>query len=270
MELILVAIGYFIGIIGTLLGVGGGFLLLPTLMFIFSKKPHEIIVASTMTVIMVNAIFGVISYSRLGRINYKAGIIFAFAAVPFAVLGSVLTTYIPGTIFKIALGILLFAGAIFMFMGKDNIKSNIKNIKRSKFLIEGKYIDGSEEVKWNYDARKGFGISGIASFFASLMGIGGGVFHVPAMVKILGFPIGVAAATSQFIIVFMSSTSFVTHLASGNLNGEFKLVLLLCLGTIPGAFTGVKLSRIISSKWIVRIFAIIMVIVSIQVIYSAF
>ncbi|MEN8908170.1 MAG: sulfite exporter TauE/SafE family protein [Clostridiales bacterium] len=264
-------LGMAVGTVGTLVGVGGGFILLPILVILYPDISHENLAAVTMIVILANSISGVFACNKKGRINYKAGLLFSITAVPAAVIGSYFTSYIPLVFFKILLGIVMIIVSILLVTGKKKSdKNKIKKIN-SKYILTGRISEpNKEKVVWSYDFRIGMIFSFIASFIASILGIGGGVFHVPAMVKFMRFPIIAAAATSQFIIVFMSIASIFTHVVSGNFNQGIDLGIIISIGAVPGAFLGSKISSLINNNRIVVIFSIIMAFIGMKSLVTVF
>ncbi len=249
--------------------MGGGFVLLPVLIVVYPNIGHEKLAAITMTVVLFNSLSGVLSYSRLNRIDYKSGLLFTSITVPTSILGSWLTPFIPVTAFKLLLGFVMLFVAILLNINTLNKGQIAENTNR--FSLQRRYCDiDGKEVCWEFDIRKGMMFSGGAGFISSLLGIGGGIFHVPSMVRLLGFPIAVATATSQFIVLFMSVSGTTTHLLSGSLEGEWIKALLISTGAIPGAIIGAKLSITLKKTWILRIFSVIMAGVAIKTILSVF
>jgi uncharacterized membrane protein YfcA len=99
-------------------------------------------------------------------------------------------------------------------------------------------------------------------FMSSLLGIGGGVISVPAMITILHFPVHVAVATSQFILAFMAGQGSAVHLINGHLEGENILrALLIAAGAIPGAQAGALLSRRLRGTMVARLLVLALVVV---------
>lgn len=266
--MLLIILGLLIGTIGTLVGVGGGFILLPVLIAIYPGERHETLAAISMLVVLVNSVSGSLSFKNSGRIDYKSGLIFAGATIPLSILGAWLTPYIPTAIFKGVLGTLMLLVAILLLFDRKDEESTTH--KTGKFFVRREYCskDGQESV-WSYDIRKGMLLSSGAGFVSSLLGIGGGVLHVPAMVKFLRFPVAVATATSQFIIIFISISGTATHIVSGTLDGGWEKSLFIAIGVIPGAIIGKTLALQLKNIWILRIFSFLMIAVSIKTILSA-
>ncbi len=93
---LLAFIGLFIGAFGTLIGVAGGFLLVPILLFLYPQETPATITSITLTVAFFNALSGSIAYGRLRRIDYRSGLLFSLVAVPGAIIGALMVAlYMP-------------------------------------------------------------------------------------------------------------------------------------------------------------------------------
>src|SRR4051812_4863278 len=92
---------------------------------------------------------------------------------------------------------------------------------------------------------KGIIISVIVGYLSPVIGIGGGIIHVPALVQLLHFPVMIATATSHFILAIMSLVSVIVHAAKGNYNDPHVLHMVtgLSIGAIGGAQLGAYLSH---------------------------
>src|SRR5919197_5955474 len=112
----LVGIGIVVGAIGTLIGAGGGFLLIPILLLIDPEVAPQVLTGISLAVVFFNAASGSFAYARMGRIDYKAGTIFAIAAVPGAVVGAYTTSYIPRRVFDGILGSLMIAASLYLIL----------------------------------------------------------------------------------------------------------------------------------------------------------
>jgi uncharacterized protein len=102
------------------------------------------------------------------------------------------------------------------------------------------------------------GLGLLIGLFASVAGIGGGVIHVPVMIALLGFPVHIATATSQFVLIFTSLASVAMHLLDGTFTPELPRLALLAAGVVGGAQLGVALSQHLKGPWIVRALALLL------------
>src|SRR5580765_7464998 len=99
--IVLILTGFLIGIFGTLIGAGGGFILIPILILSYPELNPATITAISIVIVAANAISGSIAYARSGRIDFKAGVLFALFTIPGSVLGVLSTSYIPRTLFNV-------------------------------------------------------------------------------------------------------------------------------------------------------------------------
>lgn len=265
----LTSIGFLVGTIGTLIGAGGGFILVPLLLIIHPDFKTETITAISMAAVASNAISGTVAYFSTKRIDYKAGLLFAACTIPGSILGVYTTQYIPRSVFDILFGMLLFGLATYLFKSGGNQKAHSTSSESRNGWVKTTLTD-----KWNethtyaYDIRKGAFLSTIVGYFSPLLGIGGGIIHVPAMVEWLRFPVHIATATSHFILAIMASISVVTFYSQGNYAApEIQhIVFGLIIGLIPGALLGAYLSRFIKGKAIIKALALCLALVSIRLI----
>ncbi|NOW10234.1 putative membrane protein YfcA [Clostridium saccharobutylicum] len=112
----LVPLGFLVGSFGTLIGAGGGFILVPILLLIYPNKSPDTITSISLTVVFFNALSGSFAYSRMKRIDYKSGIIFAIATLPGSILGSVITSYVPRHLFNGIFGVILVIVSVFLII----------------------------------------------------------------------------------------------------------------------------------------------------------
>jgi len=272
--LVLVLIGLFIGTCGTLIGAGGGFLLVPLLLLFRPDLPPEIVTAISIAIVAANAISGTLAYAGSQRIDYKAGLIFAAFTIPGSILGVFLTNYIPKKTFDGIFGVLLLALSTYLF---------IKNRKKKTVVSAPVKKEGSgwrahtltdkqgHSFSYSYNQTLGIVISVLVGFISPLLGIGGGIIHVPAMVQWLQFPVYIATATSHFILAIMSTISVVVHLIQGHYESAEVLRMLagLAIGVIPGAQLGAYLSHRISTMAIIKVLAVCLALVGLRVLLNA-
>lgn len=266
---LLIIVGFVIGSLGTLIGAGGGFILVPLLILTHPNMPPDIITAISIAVVAVNAISGSVAYSRSKRIDYKAGVLFALFTIPGSIAGVFLVKYIPIHVFNILFGILLIALATYLFIkNKKNNPVTALLPKLSKGLRSHTVEDTHGTVfSYSFNQTYGIVISILVGFLSPILGIGGGIIHVPAMVQWLQFPVYIATATSHFILAVMSTVSVIVHVFQGSYNDPHvsKMVVALCIGVIPGAQLGAYVSHKIQTHIIIRALAVCLAIVGVRI-----
>jgi len=267
---ILILIGLSIGTLGTLIGAGGGFILVPVLLLTNPNLSPEIITAVSMAVVAANAISGSIAYIRAGRVDYKAGLIFALFTIPGSILGVLATKYIPRHLFDIIFGILLIGLGAFLFIKGGKPKPKQRVVAERKGWIHRNIIDRhGERYDYSYDWRKGAILSLFVGFLSPLLGIGGGIIHVPALAEWLAFPVHIATATSHFILAIMATVSVTVHFINGNYGDPtvMRMVICLIIGVIPGAQIGARLSRVLKGSAIIKALAVSLAIVGMRILF---
>jgi uncharacterized protein len=260
--------GFIIGTLGTLIGAGGGFILVPVLLILYPNLPTETITAISMAVVAANAISGTFAYAKSGRIDYKAGILFTLYTIPGTIVGTCLVAYISRTVFDVVFGVLLLVLAVYLWVKNQKSNLEVKKNTHTLGLTFSKITDGSGNVfEYYYNKKKGIIISIFVGFISPILGIGGGIIHVPAMVNWLRFPVFIATATSHFVLAIMASITVIIHAISGNYNDAFalKMVLLLAIGVIPGAQLGAKLSHELKGNTIIKALAFCLFLVGIRI-----
>lgn len=265
---LLILLGFSIGTIGTLIGAGGGFILVPILIFMRPDFSAETITAISMAVVASNATSGSVAYMVSRRVDYKAGLIFALSTIPGSILGVYTTKIIPRNIFDIIFGIVLFALALFLFFKGGNKRTVSKPVNRNKGWVEQHLVDKwNEKYDYAYDMKKGTILSVFVGYFSPLLGIGGGIIHVPAMVEWLRFPVHIATATSHFILAIMATVSVIVHFYEGSYHDPLilKMVICLILGVVAGAQLGAYLSRKLKGKLIIKALSLALAIVGIRI-----
>jgi uncharacterized membrane protein YfcA len=253
----LVPLGLFIGAYGTLVGAGGGSLLVPALLILLPTQSPATITAMSLAVVFFNAYSGTIAYMRMGRVNYRAGALFTLASLPGAVLGVLLVHEFPRTLFALVFGTLLLA------LGGWLVASPLGATAVAEGAAPGRR--GASTL---------FGSIGSAyvAVVASLLGIGGGIVHVPFLIRVLRLPPHTATATSHFVLTFVALTGTMTHVALGAFGqgqGVLPQTMYLAVGVMMGAPLGAALSVKLHGSLIVRLLAVALCLVGCRLLLTA-
>lgn len=247
-EVLLFCVGIFVGMFGTIIGVGGGFIVVPLLTIAYQFSPQHA-VGTSMVIVALNALSGTVSYIRQRRIDYQTGLLFASATLPGSFLGAYLLQKISRPLFDIGFGIFLIAIALYLGIRKR---------------LPSEKVDLSTYQRPRYSKPLGFTISFFVGFVASMAGIGGGVVHVPAMIYLFHFVPFIAIPTSHFILAISATFAASSHAYIGEVAWTF--IPFLGTGVVIGAQIGGHLSHKIKSYWIVRGLLFVMLLVAIRLI----
>ena len=236
-------VGVFIGILAALFGLGGGFLIVPTLNFLGVEIHHA--VGTSSAAVVFTSLSSALAYSRQKRIHYKVGLLLASTAVVGAYIGAWMTSFISAAQLKVIFGLALVVVAIRIYRKKTAEPSEVK----------------LEDVRVNYKlVPVGGFFAGIAS---GLLGVGGGIINVPFLTY-LGLPIHYAVATSSFAIVFTATAGALKHYAMDNV--ETQWLLLLVPGLIIGAQLGARIAKRTRASSLKKAFAVVMALLALRMI----
>ena len=263
---LLIVIGFSIGTLGTLIGAGGGFILVPVLILAYPSLSPEQITAISLATVFFNAFSGSIAYARAKRIDYKAGLQFFLFTIPGSVLGVYITKHISSKIFTLFFGLLLILLSAVLFFRKKGPATPTTHGGRLSKTHHQLTDNGGVVYDYYYNKYIGWLISFVVGFISPILGIGGGIIHVPAMVNWLGFPVHVATATSHFILAAMSLVSVIVHWVEGNYNSAYimRMVLGIGLGVVAGAQLGAYLSHKLKATVIIKALAVALCLVGIR------
>ena len=264
----LIPLGFIIGTYGTLIGAGGGFVLMPVLLLLYPKESPELLTSISLAVVFFNALSGTLAYARMRRVDYKSGLMFSTATIPGAILGAFSVTYIPRRLFDVAFGILMVAVSIFLLLRSDVRKNTGKKNNKYHFVRNLVEANGTCHT-FSYNAIIGIGYSIFVGYISSLLGIGGGIIHVPILVCLLSFPAHIATATSHFTLAIMALTGTIVHIATGIFSHGIRRTIFLAIGVLFGAQLGASLSSRIHGGWIIRSLAIALGLVGIRILIMA-
>ena len=261
----LVAFGLVVGAYGTIIGAGGGFLIVPVLLLVWHLPPAQA-AGTSLVVVFLNAAAGSIANGRQKRIDFKSGLWFAAATLPGAVAGAFLAEYVSGRAFAATFGTVMLLVALLLLW--KPVRSERRPASDETRGTHREMTDtAGNSFKWSFSLPAGLAISVGIGFLSSALGIGGGIFHVPAMIHVLFFPAVIATATSQFILAFSSLVGGATHLSLGNV--LFGPAALMGIGVVAGAQVGSTLAKKIRGAAVVRLLSLALIVVAARLLARA-
>jgi uncharacterized protein len=268
----LVFVGMSVGTIGTLIGAGGGFLLVPFLLIV-EHLHSKLAVGVSLAVVFFNALSGTLAYVRQKRIDYHTGLYFLLSSVPGALIGTSLTGLFRGEVFKVIFGGLLLLVVYRMLNGSflprrfrsEESRNEVAATTGAKLTVREIVDITGHQYCYMFSLKQGIILSFFVGIYSGLFGVGGGILHVPIMVGMLGFPAHIASATSHFILVFTSFASTVQNISSGNI--DYRLVGFLSVGIILGAQIGAFLSNKVNEKWLKITLSICLILTALKMMF---
>jgi uncharacterized membrane protein YfcA len=274
----LLPLGFLIGAFGTLIGAGGGFILVPILLLVYPNEKTELITAISLAVVFFNALSGSFAYARMKRVDYKSGIVFSIATIPGAILGALSTAFVPRRAFDLIFGILMTIAAVVLWLSAKEERSTsprpkvVQVSEKARTRLTQRHLVDAEGVHYDYafDLRLGTVLSIFVGYLSSLLGVGGGFIHVPALTRLLNFPVHIATATSHFVLAVMALTGTLVHVVQGVFVHGARRTAVLAIGVLVGAQAGAWISNRVGGKMIIRGLAVALLFVGIRLILAEY
>jgi uncharacterized membrane protein YfcA len=264
--------GIIAGLLGSMLGVGGGLIIVPVLTLAL-HLPMQIAVGSSLVAIVANSCTAAGLYTKAGLTNVKLGLLLETATIPGAIIGGFVAASISPSILSALFGLVLIYVAYTMvarnrLLSEDNssiipVDSDETGHNLSRALTDS-YHDQSLEKVVTYNVKRtpaGLGFGFLAGVLSSLLGIGGGIIKVPVMHLVMGVPMKAAIATSTLMITLTAATGALIYHYHGNL--QLFLIAPLVIGIVIGSRIGVELTKRTRAKWLRRIFGVFLFAVAI-------
>lgn len=261
-------LGVFAGVYGAMVGIGGGFVVMPVLLLLYPKYNADLLTSVSLTAIFFNALSGSIAYARMRRIDYRSGLIFSLATVPGAILGAFNTSYIPRTVFDVVFGVLLLTAAGFLALRTKKPEAAAVTCPTPGRYTVMRRIENRDGTHYQYcfNWPSAVGISALVGYVSSFLGLGGGIIHVPALTYVFHFPVHIATATSHFILMFTAAAGAAAHVVSGSYFPDLYLTAALTIGVVVGAQIGAQVSQKIPAEWIIRALALALAIAGLRIV----
>lgn len=247
--------------------MAGGFLLVPILLFMYPDESPATITSITLTVAFFNALSGSIAYYRLKRIDLRSGLLFALTAVPGAIVGAYIINYLNRDIFQYIFGAVLLIVSLYLLIrpGMKLSGGFLLKWQTSRHITDRK----NNVYNYSYNLPLGMVIAFFVGVVAGLLGIGGGIIHVPALTQILNFPVHVATATSHFMVAITTFSAIDTHLVDRTyITSDVGVAMVLSASAVIGAQFGARLSQKVSGLLIIRLLAVGLAIVALRLLIS--
>jgi uncharacterized membrane protein YfcA len=256
------ALGVAVGGYGTLIGAGGGFVLVPILLIVYPHQSAAQLTAVSLAVVFANATSGSVGYYRLRRVDYRSGVVLALATLPGAVLGALVVGAIPRAAFDVVMGLALILVAGFLFFRPAG---NLALLTDHWSTVVRELVDSDgKRYRYRFNLALATALSVIVGFLSSLLGIGGGIIHVPMLSTFFSFPPHIATATSHFVLMVMAAGATITHILHRDFGSFVPITLALSVGVILGAQVGARASSRVGGGMIIRLLALALAIVGVR------
>ena len=254
-TLLLIPVGVAVGLLGSLIGVGGGFFVVPFLMLAMEGFTKETATASSLGIVLLSALSATLANAKRRRIDWSLGGVLAAGTLPGAWLGRELIGRLADRTFSVAFAVLLLAVALYLATVR---------LKPGRGILRGRpreLVDREGQVhRYEVHFSAGLLVSLGVGLISSLFGIGGGLILVPFLVIVFGAPMIVATATAQFVFVWTAALGLGEAARRGQLT-EPGLVVLAAMGAgvVLGAQFGVALGKRVPERVVKLLLALVIV-----------
>jgi uncharacterized membrane protein YfcA len=250
LDAALFGFGLIIGAIGTMVGVGGGFLIVPVIALLEPRWEARTITAYSLAVVSANACSGTVAYFRQRRIDLRSAAAYIAAALPGVAFGVFGADRLSRGLFEPLFGLLLVGMAVLLTIA-PNWRPSGRGGPTKRELVDSRGV----RYAWSFDMRLGLLGSVVVGIVSSLFGIGGGPIQVPFLVAALNYPEHIATATSHAVLAATSLVATLIHAARGDFSPDLRLTAATSLGALAGAPLGARLSRLVPGRVLLRILA---------------
>lgn len=247
--LLLGAIGIAGGMLSGLVGVGGGIVFVPGLLYVGGWEIKEAVAAS-LVIIVFSALSGTIRNARSADpVDWRVAGILSLTVAPSALIGVALSRNSPDVVVEVAFAGLLLALAYPTARGRGEYDPDRKMIPVVLVLAVGIFIGA----------------------LSGLVGVGGGVMMVPLMVLGMGLGTKKAISTSLAVVMFTGIVGALGYIATGFRDPDQLLSLPpLVVGSMLGAPIGVQIRDLIPDSAVRITFSVFMVVVALRLLNEAF
>ncbi|MEE9553159.1 MAG: sulfite exporter TauE/SafE family protein [candidate division Zixibacteria bacterium] len=244
----LVLTGFLAGIVGSLMGLGGGIIMVPVLTLIFSLPVSEAVGTSLLGVVAVST-GAAIGFLKSGRANLPLGLTLETVSAAGALCGGLLAGIIRQEAIYIMFGLILLYASY--------------NMARPR-----KY--DYENGKADFPRRMpiGMGLSFFAGNLSGLLGVGGGVIKVPMLNLIMGVPLKIATATSSYMVGITAGSGALVYLFRGDI--DLNKAAAIVVGIFFGSRLGASISYRINALFLRLIFVAVMLFTAYKMIIRGF
>jgi len=264
-------VGLVAGLLGSMLGVGGGILIVPILTLAL-HLPIKVAIASSLVAIVANSCTAAGMYTKARVTNIRLGLLLETTTTPGAIIGGFIAAVIAPSILSALFGLVLIYAAYIMITRQhlmyddtqpdSHIVQNNSTDNLSTSLASS-YYDRNLDRVITYKVTRipvGLGTSFFAGILSSLLGVGGGIVNVPVMHLVMGVPMKVAIATSAFIITITATAGALIYYYYGHIYPF--IIAPLTIGVVIGSRIGVELTQRAGGIVLRRIFGALLIIVA--------
>ncbi len=247
----LFAASFLASIFGSMVGLGGGFILVPILRLFLGFSPAYA-AGTSLVLIVANSASGALTYLLQRRVHLRVGLLIAAGGLPGSILGATISLHISARLFDTILAIVLVAVAVDMAWNAE---------RRIAGRPEDRQVDSIKGMSRRAALALGF----VVGIFSSLFGLGGGIVLVPTFLYFSELPAHAISATSHFAILLTSPVGLIVHILQHDIVG--RDVIPLVLGGFLGGPIGARLSLRLRSPQLLIVVAVALVVAAVSLVW---
>jgi uncharacterized membrane protein YfcA len=258
------------GVLGSLLGLGGGIVIVPVLTLLLHINIRYAIGASIVAVIATSS-GAAAAYVRDHMTNLRVAMFLELATTSGAISGAYLAGVVSKRWLYIIFGVVMAWSAFAMLSKRGHEERGLREVTSSRIAdllaLHDSYFDPAKGELVSYRVARpglGLGLMYLAGATSGLLGIGSGALKVPAMDLAMGLPIKVSTATSNFMIGVTAAASAGVYLARGDIDPF--IAAPVAAGVLVGALAGSRLLGRIRSASIRALFVAVLLWVSFEMV----
>ncbi|MBN2134224.1 MAG: sulfite exporter TauE/SafE family protein [Acidobacteria bacterium] len=248
-ELLAIPIGIIIATIAMSIGLGGGIIWVPVMLWLYGLTPQEA-VATSLVIQVAGLGSGTVAYLRAGAVRLKVLPALVGAALPSVIVGSILAVSLPRELVQGTLGLMSLALALIFVSQQEGLE----------------LLSSAGEKKSN--TLSIMPIAGFFGFFSGFLSVGIGEWIIPFMKKRLRMQMYESVATAVTTMFILAITGSFTHGIFGN-KIRWSLAAYAIVGVIIGAQIGPRISKRINDRALKEVFIYIMTLIGIHEIFQA-
>jgi len=270
LSIILLLSSFAIGILGAMSGLGGGSILTPVLYIFLGVDLHYAMGTSLVATIATSS-GAAAAYVREGYTNLRVGMFLETATTTGAICGALLVSLVPKPFLCIIFALVLFQSAWSSLHAKSEKEEDLvpTDPLAEKLGLNGSYPLAGEMKSYKvHNVKGGYAVMLCAGCLSGLLGIGSGPLKVLALDQLMRLPFKVSTTTSNFMIGVTAAASAGVYMSRGYVDPVLSAPVVV--GIVGGSMLGARILPKIKTNILRRIFAVLIVLVAIQMIYKGF